>query len=89
VRRLQIILGALDGTPVQALVLRVQLSERIICGWVSRYSASKTGRATVARRPRIRAGATEADGVCAPTAIYSSKRPEGLTVLDSIDVSIA
>jgi transposase len=80
VRRLQTILGALAGETSKALAPRVQLSERSVRDWVSRYN--REGRAGLEDRPgrgrkkaltdaqerqlqdRVRAGATESDGVC-------------------------
>ena len=80
VRRLQAVLGALEGETAEALVPRVQLSKRVLCGWVSRYN--REGLAGLEDRPgrgrkgaltakqeqqlqaRIRAGATADDGVC-------------------------
>jgi transposase len=80
VRRLQTILGALAGETSKALAPRVQLSERSVRDWVSRYN--RDGLAGLEDRPgrgrkkalsdeqeqrlrqRIRAGATADDGVC-------------------------
>jgi transposase len=80
VRRLQAVLGALEGETSKNLVPRVQLSERIIREWVRRYN--RRGLAGLEDRPglgrkkalsdeqeqqlqaRIRAGATANDGVC-------------------------
>jgi transposase len=80
VRRLQAVLGALEGETAKNLVPRVQLSERVLRDWVSRYN--RDGRAGLEDRPgrgrkaaltaeqeqqlqaRIRAGATTDDGVC-------------------------
>jgi transposase len=80
VRRLQAVLGALEGESSQALASRVLLCERAIRSWVSRYN--QQGLAGLEDRPgrgrrkalsdeqerqlqaRIRAGATAADGVC-------------------------
>jgi transposase len=80
VRRLQAVLGALEGETSKNLVSRVQLSERIIREWVGRYN--RQGLDGLEDRPgrgrkkalsdeqeqqlqtRIRAGATADDGVC-------------------------
>jgi transposase len=81
VRRLQAVLGALEGESSKTLAPRVQLCERAIRSWVSRYS--REGLAGLEDRPgrgrksaltpeaerqlqaRVRAGATADDGVCA------------------------
>ena len=80
VRRLQAVLGALDGETAAAPGPRVQLSERVLSEWVSRYNRlglagleDRPGRGRKAPltvdqeqqlRARIRAGATADDGVC-------------------------
>src|SRR5258707_13835302 len=80
VRRLQAVLGALEGETSKNLVPRVQLSERILREWVSRYNRQdldglqdRPGRGRKAAlsveqeqqlQARIRAGATAGDGVC-------------------------
>jgi transposase len=80
VRRLQAVLGALEGETAESLVPRVQLSERVLRDWVSRYNrdglAGLEDRPGRGRKPaltpereqqlqaRIRAGATAEDGVC-------------------------
>ena len=80
VRRLQAVLAALEGETAVAAATHVQLSNRAVQGWVTRYNASGvaglTDRAGRGRkklltaeqeatfRTRIRAGATAADGVC-------------------------
>ena len=79
-RRLQAVLGALEGETAKNLVPRVHLSERIIREWVRRYNRqgldgleNQPGRGRKKAlsdeqerqlQARIRAGATEADGVC-------------------------
>jgi transposase len=80
VRRLQAVLGALEGETCSLLASRVQLSERSVRGWVRRYN--RQGLDGLEDRPgrgrkkalsdeqeqklqaRIRAGATADDGVC-------------------------
>jgi transposase len=80
VRRLQAVLGALEGETSKNLVPRVQLSERILREWVSRYNRQgldgledRPGRGRKKAlsdeqeqqlRERVRAGATVDDGVC-------------------------
>jgi transposase len=80
VRRLQAVLGALEGETAKNLAPRVQLCERVLRDWVSRYNREglagledQPGRGRKpALRPeqerqlqaRIRAGATADDGVC-------------------------
>lgn len=80
VRRLQAVLGALEGETAKSLVPRVQLSERVIREWVSRYNrqglAGLEDQPGRGRKPaltpdqeqqlqaRLRAGATVDDGVC-------------------------
>jgi len=79
-RRLQVVLAAREGVTADAIAERVQLSDRAVHTWVTRYNAS--GLAGLADRPgrgrkppltavqeetfraRIRSGATAADGVC-------------------------
>jgi len=80
VRRLQAVLGALEGESSKILAPRVQLCERAVRLWVNRYN--RDGLAGLKDRPgrgrpqalsddqerqlqaRIRAGATDDDGVC-------------------------
>ena len=80
VRRLQVVLGALDGETAAALVPRVQFSKRVLSEWVRRYNRQglagledRPGRGRKAPltadqeqqlRARVQAGATADDGVC-------------------------
>jgi transposase len=80
VRRMQAVLGAMDGQTAEEIASQVQLSDRAVHTWVTRYNTSGLdglndlpgrGRkspldaALVPRfQERVRAGATPADGVC-------------------------
>jgi transposase len=80
VRRLQAVLGVLEGQSLSTLAVQVQLSERSIYVWVGRYNAQGVrglrdlpgrGRRKALKpeqedqlKARLRTGATAADGVC-------------------------
>lgn len=80
VRRLQAVLAAMQGESAVAVAAHVQLSDRAVQGWVTRYNASGvagltdqpgrgrkkslTAEQEATFRARIQAGATAGDGVC-------------------------